>query len=270
MPSIRFFSQIGPIMTSRRAALILVWGALVLVCAEVHAQVNTEKMRAFDVDGFRTTLDGDIVLESGNADLFEVGAGLRFDYRSGPHYAFSISRLRFGEEGGATFKDQSFAHLRYNYELQPWLVTEAFTQVQRDGFKLLRLRFLAGSGVRFQYVDTQTLKLFQGTTLMYEHENLDATEVTEHPVLASVGRWSNYVNVRLRVSENTSFINTVYVQPRLDAFADIRILDEAALAVAITEHLTLTTAFNLEYDSRPPDTVESLDIALRNGLTVTF
>ena len=257
-------------MEFRRVALGLIWVVLMGISAEAQAQVNTEKMRAFDVDGFQTTLDGDIALESGNADLFEVGAGLRFDYRTGRHYAFSISRLRFGEEGGSTFKDQAFAHLRYNYRFLPWLVSETFTQVQRDGFKLLQLRFLAGGGVRFRYVDTETLKLFQGTTLMYEHENLDATEVREHPVTTSVGRWSNYVNVRLRLSENTSLINTVYVQPRLDAFDDIRILDEAALAVAITEHLTLTTSFNLDYDSRPPDTVESLDIALRNGITVTF
>lgn len=257
-------------MMLRRAALVLLGVVLMSHSVAAHAQVNTERMRSFDVDGFRTTLDGDVALQAGNADLFEVGLGLRFDVRAGRHYAFSISRLRFGEEGGTTFKDQAFAHLRYNYLLLPWLVGEAFTQVQRDGFKLLQLRSLAGAGIRLRYVDTETFKLFQGATLMYEHENLDAREVTRHPATTSVLRWSNYANVRIRLSKNTSFINTVYVQPRLDAFNDIRVLDEAALAVALTEHLTITTMFSLDYDSRPPDAVESLDITLRNGLTVTF
>ncbi len=235
-----------------------------------HGQVNTEKMRAFEVDGFATTLGGDVAVESGNADLFEVGIGTRFDYRTGPHYLFLIGRVRYGEEGGATFKNQSFAHLRYNRELIPWLVAETFTQLQQDAFKLLRLRVLVGSGIRFRYVDTDRIGLYQGTTLMYEYETLDAGKVGTHPATQSVGRWSNYVNVRLRLTEKTSIINTVYVQPRLDAFDDIRILDEAALAVALTKHVTLQTSFSLSYDSRPPGAVESLDVAVRNGIEVSF
>jgi hypothetical protein len=40
--------------------------------------------------------------------------------------------------------------------------------------------------------------------------------------------------------------------------------------VAITDHLTLSTTLNVYYDSRPPDNVEDLDLALRNGLQVRF
>lgn len=232
--------------------------------------VNTEVMRAFDVDGFRATLGGDFALESGNSDLFEVGASARLDYRKNPHYTFIVSSVRYGEEGDETFKDRSFAHLRYNYRLLNWLVPEAFTQVERDGFKLLQLRFLLGSGVRLRYLDADRLKVFQGTTLMYERENLDASKVEDHPADVSTVRWSNYINVRLRLSDRTYFINTAYIQPRLDGFSDYRVADEASLAVAITERLTLTTTFSLGYDSRPPDNVEGLDIALRNGLQFAF
>lgn len=251
-----------------RSCLILLWVAS--LASPVLGQVNTEAMRAFEVEGFASTFSGDVALESGNSELFEVGLGTRFDYRQTPHYAFLIGRVRYGEEGGSTFKNRSFAHLRYNRQIAPWLVAETFTQVQQDAFRLLRLRVLAGSGARIRYVDTGVVGFFQGTTLMYEREILDAEKVTHHPAQMSVGRWSNYLNVQIRLTDNTSLVNTVYIQPRLDAFGDVRVLDEAALAVKITDHLTLSTSFSLHYDSRPPQTVESLDLALRNGIEVSF
>lgn len=235
-----------------------------------RAQVNTEAMRVFDVDGFATTLGGDLLIESGNSDLVELGLNARFDYRRARHYTFLTGALRYGEEGGATFRNRAFGHLRYNYRIASWLTGEAFTQLQQDGFKLLQLRALVGGGGRLRYVDAEAVRLFQGTALMYEREKLNADEVVGHPARSSVVRWSNYVNVRVPLSEATSFISTVYVQPRVDDFGDLRLLHDATLAVALTRHLTLRTTLNLSYDSRPPDNVEDLDLALRNGIEVRF
>jgi hypothetical protein len=72
------------------------------------------------------------------------------------------------------------------------------------------------------------------------------------------------------LSDTVSFINTVYLQPRLDDFGDTRILDDAALAFQITEGLTFSTAFNLRYDSRPPDGIGDLDLSLRNAISLTL
>lgn len=250
------------------AAIVLVVG--LTAAAPARAQVNTEKMRALDVNGFRTTLGGDVAFQSGNADLFEVGANVRFDYRGGRHYAFFLGEVRYGEEDGKSFRDRSFAHVRYNYQIAAPLVAEAFSQVEQNGFTRLQLRVLAGAGVRLRYVDTERVKVFQGTTPMYEFENLESSGLVRHPAEVSTVRWSNYVNVRLRLTDATQLLTTAYVQPRVDDVEDVRLLNESALAVAITEHVTLTVGFNLNYDSRPPDEVESLDVALRNGVKVSF
>ena len=234
------------------------------------AQVNTERMRAVDVEGVRITLGGDVAVQSGNVDLFEVGATGRVDARRTPHYAFVAAETRYGIEDGERFRDRTFGHLRYNYRLRPWLVAEAFTQLERDGFARLQLRTLSGAGLRVQYVDTKALKVFQGTTPMYEHENLEDDGLGAHPETTSTVRWSNYVNARVRITEIVQFSGTVYVQPRVDDADDVRVLHQAALGVDITEHVRLTTEFDLRYDSRPPETVESLDLALRNGLKVSF
>jgi putative salt-induced outer membrane protein YdiY len=234
------------------------------------AQINTERMRALDVEGMRTTVGGDVAVQSGNVDLFEVGANTRVDYRIGRHYAFLAGEVRYGRQDDAPFRDRTFGHLRYNYRLVPRLVAEAFTQLERDGFARLQLRTLVGGGLRVQYLDTKAVKIFQGTTPMYEHENLEGDDLAHHPAATSTMRWSNYLNVRLRFTDTTHLITTVYVQPRLDAFEDVRVLQQATLAVDITEHVRLTAEFNLNYDSRPPTDVVDLDVALRNGLQVSF
>lgn len=227
-------------------------------------------MRALDVDGFRTTLGGDVAFQSGNAVLFEVGARIRFDLRQGRHYGFLNGDVRYGEEDGERFRNRSFAHLRYAYRIIPWLIPETFTQVEQNGFTLLQLRFLYGAGVRVRYVDTDRFRLFQGTTPMLEVENLNGSQVVRHPSSTTTVRWSNYLNVRLRVSETTFFVNTTYVQPRFDTPEDVRVLNEAALGVKITDHVTLRVALQVNYDSQAPDNVEDLDVILQNGLQVSF
>lgn len=254
-----------------RTVTVLLLALLSLsVLSSTAAQVNTEKMRALDVDGFQTTLGGDVALQSGNSDLFEVGARLRFDYRAGRHYTFLTGEVRYGEEDGKAFRDRSFGHLRYNHRLKPWLVGEAFTQLENDGFTRLQLRVLAGGGLRLRYLDTEQVKVFQGTTPMYEHENLKRGGLGPHPAATSGVRWSNYLNVRLQVSASTYLRHTVYLQPRIDDTSDVRILNETRLAVALTKRVSLQVTFDLDYDSRPPANVEELDVTLRNGLSVSF
>lgn len=246
---------------------------LLLLCVVpsiAWGQVNTERMRALDLEGFRSTLGGDVVVESGHAELFEVGANLRFDFRRAPHYAFTTGEVRYGTKDGDPYRDRMFGHLRYNYRLLPWLVGELFTQLQRDGFARLHLRVLAGGGLRIQYLDGEHVNLFQGTTPMYEYENLNQTPRDAHSATVSTARWSNYLNVRLQIAERTHGSATVYVQPRFDAWDDVRVLNQLALTVHLTDAVRLTTEFNLNYDSRPPGQVAPLDLALRNGLQVSF
>lgn len=251
------------------------WTGLLLLAVIVMpnpalGQVNTERMRAVDVDGIQATFGGTLALQSGNVDLFEVGASARVDARKEPHYAFVTGELQYGTKDDAPFRDRTFGHLRYNYRLLSWLVAEAFTQLERDGFARLQLRSLAGAGLRVQYLDTETLGIVQGTTPMYEYENLELSAPARHPATTSTVRWSNYLNVRLHLSEAVHLAGTVYVQPRLDAFSDVRVLQQTTLGVNVTEHVRLTAEFNLRYDSRPPDAVESLDLTLRHGLSVSF
>jgi putative salt-induced outer membrane protein YdiY len=250
--------------------LSLLIARLLLLPGTALGQINTERMRALDMEGFRSTLGADIAVESGHTELFEIGARARFDFRREPHYTFATGELRYGKQNGDPYRDRVFGHLRYNYQLLPSLVAEAFTQLQRDRFAQLQLRVLAGGGLRIRYFNREAFKLFQGTTPMYESENLDQAPLSRHPARVSTARWSNYLNLRVQLTEETRFIATVYVQPRFDQWSDVRVLNQVSFTVRLTEAVHLTTEFSLDYDSRPPNEVESIDISLQNGIEVSF
>ncbi|HMB93478.1 MAG TPA: DUF481 domain-containing protein [Rhodothermales bacterium] len=256
-----------PFATIRCCFLALIIG---LFAQQATAQVNIERQRDLEVEGLAVSVESDIALLSGNSDVFDLGLGGRIDYRGESFHTFFLSSVRYGESNGKEYRNRAFGHLRFNYDLTPRLVGELFGQIEHDVFTLLQLRLLGGVGVRLRHVRNEQIGLYQGTALMYEFEDIDDEKSGSHPGETKEVRWSNYVNLRITLSEQISFRNTVYVQPALGDFDDVRVLDEAALVVALTKHLAFKTAFNLRYDSDPPGSIDPLDLAVRNGLTVTF
>ncbi len=256
--------MIRTLATSLTLCFLLGWAA------EAFAQVNTESMRRLDTDGFSMRLSGNMALQQGNSNVFEVDGGGRIDYRVRQQYVFLNTSSRFARSDGGTFRNRSFAHLRYNYDFTERVTGEAFTQIERDAFTLLRARWLVGTGPRFRWAQTERWHLFQGTTLMHEYEALDESEISGRPPDENRIRWSNYVNAQLQLTENSELNVTVYVQPWLSDFSDIRILNEALLSFALTRHVSFQTGFDLRYDSNPAAEVQPLDIALRQGLVLTL
>ena len=249
------------------AAVLLALGGL---AHPANAQVNTERMRNLEVDGIGGTLGGSVAVQSGNTELIEVGVDARLDVLHAPHYAFIVSEVRYGESDGRRTRDRSFAHLRYNYRFGGPLVAEAFSQLERDSFALLKLRTLIGAGLRIRLLDTELARLFLGTTPMFERERLDAERVGSHPARTTALRISQYLNARLRLSDRTFLVSTTYVQPWVAAFADVRLLNETRLGVGITDALALRITINTRYDSRPPGGVSDWTLSWTNGLTFTW
>ena len=244
---------------------------LLLLAGPAQAQVNIENQRALDTDGAAFSVGVDMSLLAGNKELLDVGASGRFDYRAGRHYAFLLGTARYGETEGTVYHNRLFGHLRYNYDLRPWLVAEVFGQGERDTITRLRLRVLGGGGLRVRYFrQRERVGLYQGSALMAEYETLNLGPAGRHPDEVRTVRWSNYLHLRLELNTNTYFTRTTYLQSRLDAFGDTRLLDETTLAFALSQYLSFRTTAHVRYDSRPPDGVERFDVAIRNGLTLTF
>ncbi|NNE33692.1 MAG: DUF481 domain-containing protein [Rhodothermales bacterium] len=248
---------------------LLLAAILTLGVTESIAQVNTERLRS-DKDGTSGSVDASVSVRRGNSDLLDVSTGIRLDHKDKRNYAFLVGRVSYGTNNSTTYSNSAFAHLRYNRELSSALAIEVFGQLQRDGFTLLQLRALLGAGIRVQYVKNDRLRLAQGSSLMYENERLDAAKVIVHPNRIETARWSNYVTLAGSPVENLTLVSTTYVQSALSDFGDVRIVNDASVAVSLSSRISLTTTLSFRYDSKPPDNIESADLVVRNGLRISL
>src|SRR5580658_8747587 len=131
---------------SQTAELMAILALLSSAAArDASAQVNTENLRKrIKVLGYSIIVEGSVTGDTGNTEGIAVGAGLGGGYASGRHLVFAYTRADYTRYNGATSVDKTFAHVRYDYEIEPWLWGEAFAQAQSDAFQRLDLRNLVG------------------------------------------------------------------------------------------------------------------------------
>lgn len=242
---------------------------LVVLSQTAAAQVNIERLRS-DNDGLHFELGANFLFRSGNTDFVELGSSGRLDYLQDRYHIFSIGNVSYGESAGNSIRNRAFFHQRVNYAVTEIVTAELFGQIEQDEFVLLQLRLLGGAGVRFQLIDNDEYEIYVGIGGMYEREDLDVNKVSTHPAKTSIFRSTNYLSTRIAVSEGLDVLNIVYVQPRLDAFDDTRILNDGRLVFKVSDHVSWSNSILIRYDGGPPDDIESTDIDLKSGLTISF
>ena len=250
--------------------------ALVLLAA--HAQVNAENLAAAaTADGFGLALSSGTALAVGNVSLLDVHGDAAAQLRSSRPDGLGgrpwmRDRLILSLHGAyrtvaqTPILDERLAHLRGTHMFVPRWGVDAFVQAQNDRSLLLDWRLVAGGGLRFVVAEDDRLGLWGGSGTMAELElrNVsppDATEVLNY-------RWTTYLSWRaVLVPDHLNWSNTAYVQPRIDDFGDVQIVDEGALEAPITRALAMSSSARLRYDSRAPADLRALDLRWITGLT---
>ena len=247
-------------------------GGSLLAPPEARAQVNVEGLRkAFTTPGVHGKLGGSITTYNGNTQGTELGGSALLGYRAGPQLVYVSTNANYASFSGDVSVANAFLHFRYNHTLTPLMTAEAFAQGESDRFRRLRLRTLAGVGLRFTVVESDTLVLFYGVSYMYEHatlgESLDDAAVRP----ADVHRMNNYAALAFILDPGRAVLaNTLYVQPRFDDFGDVRLLDVLGLDVTVTGMLTASLQATLRYESPVPEPLKRADLMVKNMLGVTF
>jgi hypothetical protein len=245
----------------------LVGGAL---ATPVAAQVNVERLRGEAEPGLSGAVGSNLTLKAGNVDLLTVDGGAAMRYQEDIHSLLLDTSAKYGREAGERFDAGAFGHLRWTAMWWTTVGTELFTQLQYDEFVRLNLRVLGGGGLRVLLLQTELWTLYAGTGYMLEHEKLDIPATDSHPQSTLAHRSTSYLSVTLALRPFLHLVQTAYAQPRFDRPKDVRILDELSLELSVFEWFQLTMSFGLRYDSDPPDTVEKLDVQLKNGFKLAF
>ncbi len=246
---------------------------------DASAQVNTENLRKrIKVTGYSVIVEGSVTGDTGNTEGIAVGAGLGGGYASGRHLAFAYARADYTRYNDATSVDKTFAHVRYNYELEPWLWGEVFAQAQSDAFQRLDLRNLFGVGPRLRvlHVEGEFAKdfdVYAGAAYMLERDAITPASGSVGPTNQSIQIWhrlSTYVTVQWQFDERAVLSSTLYVQPAFDDIHDVRLLSDTLLTFKISKTFSSGIAMSVRYDSEPPTDVLTTDTEVKSTLAVSF
>lgn len=204
------------------------------------------------------------LVENGSSVLNLNGA-ISIEYDKDKHWFLSLSNFNFIQVNNEDFVNEGFQHFRYNYKASRWLIYEAFTQAQYNEKLRLRLRWLAGGGLRFPILQKENQEIFLGITYMYEYneERDPDLEFRDH-------RMSTYASFGLQPFKNASLSNTTYYQPVINDLDDLRLSSQTTLAINLTSRLLFSSTFSITHDTRVPEDVENTIYSLRNGIRWNF
>ncbi len=256
-----------------RLILFLVCICSIGIFSTAHglAQVNTEQMRGGSSDqGLSGDIDLNFRIKTGNVDVVDTGSSLRFEYQGGKNRTFLVTNIQYATKESDPFINRGFTHIRYNRTAATTVIWELYTQHQFNEFIRLFSRTLVGAGGRFVLREEEQSTIYLGSSYMVEREHIDVASGSIDKSVTWTHRWSNYCVVNWRSSGRAVLVNSLYVQPRIDGFDDLRILNEFELKTALTSRLSTTLQMSIRYDGNPPSEVEKTDLEIRNTLGISF
>ncbi|MEM6291304.1 MAG: DUF481 domain-containing protein [Myxococcota bacterium] len=265
----------------------LLAGGVVMACglpaSAMASPVNTERMAsAVDTEGWSATLDAKGGYRDGNVDKINASfsGGLQYETfhpsaEGAPNFLrdrwLLATNVVFVNFNGNDVTDSGFMHTRYTRMVRPRIGAETFLQAQYNAFTRLRSRMLYGLGARVDAVHRPAFRLWGGSGYMLEYEINATADGDPHPAETFNHRWTSYVTAEgSLVDGQLRLRNTAYVQPRLDDFGDLRLLDSAQIEAAVGKVFALGIDFELQFDSRPPAGIARRDVQLGSYLRLRF
>lgn len=228
--------------------------------------INTETKRTDKKDdGWTGNLDLGLNYTKNTNEIWQLISRADIHYHREKHTVLMLSDLQLISVNRDNIQNRGYQHVRYNYQIRPYLIPEMFVQAQYNQLWLIDLRLLMGAGPRFRLVQTDSTQLYAGTLLMYEYENIaDGVEFNRDV------RLSAYLSGNFDFNKNFGLSHITYYQPRIDYWSDFRISSETDFRFTITSRLSFKTGLTLNYDSRPPEGLINTFITWKNALSFNF
>ncbi|MCW8918554.1 MAG: DUF481 domain-containing protein [Gammaproteobacteria bacterium] len=246
-------------------------GAISLSAASSHAIVTMESLHTLKpAEGFSGQLDLNLSGSSGSTEKQEYGASSRLQWHQDRRYTnFLLLDGSHGEVDGVTNTDKGFVHARHIRPLRTALDGELFAQAEQNRFARLTLRTLAGGGARFTLIDRPERGLVvAGLGAFWSREEIDDAYADAGD--DTLWRANGYLVAKYRFSPSAQLTNTLYYQPAFEAVDDYRLIEQFALAVTLTDTLTLGLTIDHAYDSRPPIGVDQGQMSYKTTLGIRF
>ena len=213
---------------------------------------------------------------TGNTTLIRGSISGDIYHKSGRYLGLLALKGSYGFKGNAgnldsePFDANTFVHLRLKAQVQGPLSVEFFAQHEFDMWRRLELRALLGAGLRVDRRLTESFSMSGGVSIMPTWEMLSADVSGPSGVVTYELRASTYAFMAWKISKGISVMATIYWQPLFSDPQDSRVMLDLVSEIDVAKNLALVFEGVLQYDSRPPSEVLSLDVASKIGIRYRF
>ena len=173
---------------------------------------------------------------------------------------------------GNILNNSWFGQMRHNFIVSENIKTFAFYQYQYNNVLLLDRRQLGGFGIRL-HTASDSSKVYGAILVgaMYEEELLNRNTLMideKYHTQYIRGAFSGVLKINL--SDNFSFFNTLYYQPHFGNLSDYRMLVDSDLAIGVGKGFTFIVSNEFRYDSEAPTSLKAYDFNTTVGFNYTF
>jgi hypothetical protein len=234
------------------------------------AQVNVEPLRQQVTERrFGARINVSTTTYAGNTQGVIFGGAALLGGRTARNFGYLDLSGDYSRLAGVVSVAKWFAHLRHNFELNPDAWWEEYGQLESDRFRRVQLRELVGTGPRLRIAHGARVELYFGTSYMLEHTALDSADQNAEGQ-GTFERWSSYVAATFKPQDRILISTVSYIQPRIDRFADYKVLSVSGADFKITNLLHSRLDVTARYESMAPSDVRHADLELKSSLEVVF
>ncbi len=229
--------------------------------------LNAESLRKVtDTSGFSGSASINFSVKRDLNDYFAASSNLHLQYKMEKHLVLLKNDIEYQKIEGNKFENAGIAHLRYNYSFHPRIAMEAFTQGQYNKVSKIQFRGLIGAEPRFKLTTSEKYKLYFGTQIMFEYEEL-SDSIT--PIQRDF-RSTSYFSFSLYPTKTLSIISTTYYQPKIRDLGDYRFSNQTSLLIDVFKNFAFKTSYSFIYDKTPASGIPNSQYNLESGFVYSF
>ena len=204
--------------------------------------VNMESSRKENLLGSHLQLNLGLNGSSGTVDRTNYSLEGRVDINSSEWQRFAIFSYKREEKDNSITSNNTFMHLRGVRKISSLLAVEGFIQLSEKPLQKIKRRELVGAGIRLS--PYKSVKL--GLGIFNENEERILSDARK------TIRINSYVTNSFNISDNASLESTLYIQPDIEDFSELRSYLVLGLRLKISERFSSIITYENTHDSSPP------------------
>ncbi|MDG2413712.1 MAG: DUF481 domain-containing protein [Hyphomicrobiales bacterium] len=204
--------------------------------------VNMESSRKEGLIGSHFQINIGLNGSSGTVDRTNYSLEGRVDVNSDKWQRFGILSYKREEKDDSITSNNTFLHLRGVRKISPLLAVEGFIQLSEKPLQKIKRRELIGAGIRLS--PYKSIKVGLGVFNEDEERVLSKSRETV--------RINSYITNSFNISESASFESTLYIQPDIEDFSELRSYLVLGLRLKISERFSSIITYENTHDSSPP------------------